>query len=172
MWQLAHITTQAGARDFFWPLIWRGLGLGLVFVPFTTMTLADVDVTELAQATGILNFFRQLGGSFGFALMATLLDQYTAVKWSMLSAHVSMYDFATRMRVGQLTSGLAGRGLDPWAAHSGALKVVERQLMGQASVLAFARVYVISGLVLLAAMPLLVLIRKTQPAARVGVLAE
>lgn len=38
-WQLSRITGESGASDFFWPLILRGVGLGLMFVPLTTITL-------------------------------------------------------------------------------------------------------------------------------------
>src|SRR6185369_2647465 len=39
MWDLSHLTAQSGTQDFFWPLIWRGLGLGMMFVPLTNITL-------------------------------------------------------------------------------------------------------------------------------------
>jgi DHA2 family multidrug resistance protein len=61
-WQLSRMTGQSGAPDFFWPLINRGVGLGLMFVPLTTITLAELDPRELAQGTGRYNIFRQLGG--------------------------------------------------------------------------------------------------------------
>ncbi|HYC31844.1 MAG TPA: DHA2 family efflux MFS transporter permease subunit, partial [Gemmatimonadales bacterium] len=61
MWRLGQLTAASGAHDFFWPLIWRGLGLGLVFVPLTNIALAGLEPDELAQGTGLYNFFRQLG---------------------------------------------------------------------------------------------------------------
>ncbi|MBX6366171.1 MAG: DHA2 family efflux MFS transporter permease subunit, partial [Gemmatimonadetes bacterium] len=38
-WRLSKITGESGAADFFWPLVLRGVGLGLMFVPVTTVTL-------------------------------------------------------------------------------------------------------------------------------------
>src|SRR5947209_5170757 len=42
MWKHAHFTTDSGMSDFFWPLIFRGVGLGLIFVPLTNLALADL----------------------------------------------------------------------------------------------------------------------------------
>src|SRR6266540_4061193 len=39
MWKHAHFTTDSGMTDFFWPLIFRGVGLGLIFVPLTNLAL-------------------------------------------------------------------------------------------------------------------------------------
>ena len=64
-WSLSKITGESGAHDFFWPLIGRGIGLGMMFVPFTTITLAQLTSQELPQGVGLYSFFRQLGGSFG-----------------------------------------------------------------------------------------------------------
>lgn len=163
-WQLSRMTGQSGAPDFFWPLINRGVGLGLMFVPLTTITLAELDPRELAQGTGLYNFFRQLGGSFGIAGISTLLIRFTAENRANLVAHVTASDPATVSRLQMLAHGLMARGTDFWSAQRQALAVVDQQLMGQASVIAYSRVYVISALIILLLIPLLLLVRKTQGA--------
>jgi DHA2 family multidrug resistance protein len=171
MWQLAHITPQSGAHDFFWPLILRGLGLGGLFVPLATITLTGLSLRELPQATGISNFFRQLGGSLGIAVMATLLTHFTQESRAVLATHVSWYDTATRLRVGQLTSAFAARGADALSAHNQALTALQGQVMQQASVLAFSKLYLLSGFILLAALPLLLLVHKPEHRAQRGLAA-
>ena len=163
MWQLSHITGQSGAHDFFWPLIFRGFGLGGLFVPLATITLSGLDRRELSQATGISNFFRQMGGSLGIALMATLLVHFQQEARAVLATHLSWYDGGTRLRLGQLTGAFVGRGADAASARNMALTAMQGQLIQQASVLAFAKVYLLSGFILMGAMPLLLLIRKPQP---------
>jgi DHA2 family multidrug resistance protein len=95
-WQLSRVTGESGGGDFFWPLILRGVGLGLMFVPLTTITLAELSPQELPQGTGLYNFFRQLGGSFGIAAIATLLARYTAQIRSTLTEHVTATDALSR----------------------------------------------------------------------------
>ncbi len=163
-WQLSRMTGQSGAPDFFWPLINRGVGLGLMFVPLTTITLAELDPRELAQGTGLYNFFRQLGGSFGIAGISTLLIRFTAENRANLVAHVTASDPATVSRLQMLAHGLMAKGTDFWSAQRQALALMDQQLMGQASVIAYSRVYVLSALIILLLIPLLLLVRKTQGA--------
>jgi DHA2 family multidrug resistance protein len=171
-WKLSLITGQSGAHDFFWPLILRGVGLGLMFVPLTTITLAELSPVELAQGTGLYNFFRQLGGSFGIAGISTLLIRYTAQNRANLVAHVSMFDPASVARIEMITRGLMAKGADFWTAQKQALALVDQQLMGQASVMAYSRIYELSAFLILLLIPLLLLVRKTRSAAAAHALME
>jgi DHA2 family multidrug resistance protein len=164
-WQLSRVTGQSGAGDFFWPLINRGIGLGLMFVPLTTVTLAELSPEELPQGTGLYNFFRQLGGSFGIAGIATLLARYTAQMRAMLGDHLVAGAASTTARVDMLTGGMIARGADHWTATQRALSLLERQIMGQASVLAYSRIYILSAALMLVLIPLLALVRQTKGAA-------
>ncbi|HEY7393371.1 MAG TPA: DHA2 family efflux MFS transporter permease subunit [Gemmatimonadaceae bacterium] len=163
-WKLSLITDESGRGDFFWPLIYRGVGLGLMFVPLTTITLAELSPKELPQGTGLYNFFRQLGGSFGIAAIATLLTRYTVQLRSVLGDHLSTTDPSVLQRVNSLAAGMMARGADPWTAKQRALALMDRQLFGQASVIAYGKIYVISALLVLALIPLLLLVRQTKGA--------
>src|SRR5436309_2515282 len=70
-WMLSHSTLASDRQDFFWPLILRGVGLGFLFVPLTTMALSGLRGKDIPQGAGLTNMMRQLGGSFGVALVAT-----------------------------------------------------------------------------------------------------
>ena len=169
MWQLSRLTAEAGAHDFFWPLILRGFGLGLVFVPLTNIALADLSVAELPQGTGLYNFFRQLGGSLGIAGMATLLTRFTAQADSVLRAGVSALSPVTTQRLDAMAHGLVARGIDPFTARLQAAQLMERQIGGQASVIAFGKIYILSGVLLVVSLPLLLLVRTTRAVAGGGV---
>jgi DHA2 family multidrug resistance protein len=167
MLKLSQITGESGGTDFFWPLIMRGVGLGMMFVPLTTITLAELSVRELGQGSGLYNFFRQLGGSLGIAAIATLLAHYTAQFRAILSEHLTTGDPTTLARLDMLTRGMIGRGADAWTARRQALSLLDRELMGQASVIAYSRIYVLSAVLILALIPLLLLVRHTRGAASV-----
>jgi DHA2 family multidrug resistance protein len=51
----------------------RGLAMGLMFTALTTVSLLEIPREKMAQASAITNSIRQLGGSLGVALLATLL---------------------------------------------------------------------------------------------------
>lgn len=51
----------------------RGFALGLIFTPMSTLTLLTIPRDKMAQASGIMNTVRQIGGSMGVAMLTTLL---------------------------------------------------------------------------------------------------
>ena len=172
MWQLSLITADSARADFFWPLILRGLGLGLMFVPLTTITLAELSRAELPQATGLFNFFRQLGGSLGIAGIATLLAHNTALFKATLAEHVTITDPLTLNRVAMLARAFQSRGADATTAHQRALAVIDREIAGQASVIAYSHTYVVAALLVLSLIPLLTLVRQTRGAAKPEMMLE
>ncbi|MDE3151564.1 MAG: DHA2 family efflux MFS transporter permease subunit [Gemmatimonadota bacterium] len=155
MYQLSYLSLDAGRGDLFWPLIWRGLGLGLIFVPLTNATMADLATKDLAQGTGMFNLTRQLGGSMGIAIMATLLTRFTTIARGTLVDHVTASDPLSLSRLQGITHAMIARGAAPLVAHQQALEIMDRQVQAQASVLAFSKIYLLSGVLLVASLPLL-----------------
>jgi DHA2 family multidrug resistance protein len=159
MWMLARMTLASGVEETFWPLIIRGVGLGLIFVPLTNASMAEVKTSELAQGTGMFNLTRQLGGSLGIAIMATMLTRFTTQKKALITEHVSTMDPTSIGRWDAITHGLITRGVNPIVAKQQALAMLDHQIQAQASVLAFSRIYILSGIILLACLPLLFLFK-------------
>ena len=52
-----------------------GFAMGMMFTPLSTLALANVPRHKMAQASGLFNVIRQVGGSFGVALFGTLLTR-------------------------------------------------------------------------------------------------
>jgi len=61
--------------------------MGLMFTPITALSLLQIPREKMAQASGITNTIRQLGGSFGVAILATMLT-------SRINYHSQMYNQA------------------------------------------------------------------------------
>jgi DHA2 family multidrug resistance protein len=162
MFDLSAITSLSGRYDFFWPLILRGIGLGMMFVPLTTVTLAELDRSELPSGTGLYNFFRQLGGSFGIAGIATMVAHNTARYHANITEHITTTDPASLARVAGLTRGFIAKGADAVTAHQRALAILDRQIGGQASVIAYGQTYTLAAVLILMLIPLLVLVRNTK----------
>src|SRR6478672_1621663 len=146
MYKLSLLTFDAGAHDLFWPLVIRGVGLGLIFVPLTGATMAELKTSELPQGTGMFNLTRQLGGSLGIAISATLLSRFTAQSRALLAEHIVIGDPLTVARVDGIARALVAKGTNALSAKQQALMILDRQLQGQASVLAVSKLYLLSGL--------------------------
>ena len=88
-WLLGGLTQNAGYWNVFWPRVIQGFGLGFLFVPLTTVMLAPIPKPEMAGATGVSALVRQLGGSFGIAILTTLLARRIAFAWHELAAGIT-----------------------------------------------------------------------------------
>jgi MFS transporter, DHA2 family, multidrug resistance protein len=66
------------------PLYIRGLAMGLLFSPLTAIAIMEIPNHKMAQASGLINVIRQIGGSFGVAIFGTMLTRRTIY-------HASMY---------------------------------------------------------------------------------
>ena len=162
MWQHAHFTTESGMRDFFWPLIFRGIGLGLIFVPLTNLALADLPLSKIPNGTGLFNLMRQLGGSVGIALSATLLQRFTAIHRADLAASVTPYAEATRERIAMITQALVARGDVPAIAETKAIGFVNGIVTKQAMMLSFEQLFLLFGVAFVLSLPLLLLMHRNK----------
>jgi DHA2 family multidrug resistance protein len=155
MWTLSRLTVDAGADDMFWPLIVRGVSLGLIFIPLTSASMAELTPREIPQGTGMFNLTRQLGGSLGIAIVATMLSRFTFQAKSQLTQHVVTIGTDAQARLELISNGMVARGMSPAVSHQQALMVMDRMVTAQASVLAFSRIYLLSGLALCFSVPLM-----------------
>ena len=155
MYWLSGLSLDGGADDVFWPLILRGVGMGLIFVPLTNASMVDLSPADVPQGTALFNLTRQLGGSLGIAIMATLLQRFTSSARSNLVTHVSAGDPEVTSRMALLTRAFMSRGSDATTAAAQAYSVIERQVLAQASVISFSKIYLISGVIMALGLPLL-----------------
>jgi DHA2 family multidrug resistance protein len=155
MWKLSNLTYDTGAADLFWPLVARGVSLGLIFIPLTGASMAELTPGEIPQGTGMFNLTRQLGGSLGIAVLATTLQRWTTEGKQVLTEHLTTTGSDVMARLDLLTRGMVTAGANPATAHQQALMIMDRMVGAQASVLAFSRVYMISGLALCCCIPMM-----------------
>jgi len=159
MWLHYHFTLQIGMHDLFWPMILRGVGLGFIFVPLTGAAVADLRPEQMAQGTGLYNLARQLGGSFGIAITATLLTRFTEQGRQALVPHLSMSEPSTRAWLEQVTRRMLSEGGSLAEAQNRAYGALEGVLRQQASMVAFEKVFLIMGITFTMALPLLFFFR-------------
>ena len=74
----------------------RGLGMGFIFTPLSSLSLSSVPKEKMARASGLYNVLRQVGGSFGDAIMGTLLTDRTTFHETIYGQAVNRYSPAVR----------------------------------------------------------------------------
>ncbi|HEX9291432.1 MAG TPA: DHA2 family efflux MFS transporter permease subunit [Anaeromyxobacteraceae bacterium] len=165
---LSHVTLQSTQTSIMQAILVQGVGFSFLFVPLTTSALSHVPRTKLTDATGLNSLLRQIGGSMGLAIFATLLSRYQVHARHALSAHVTAESPAVMERLAQLQAGLAARGgLDPVSAKAAALAALNGQVAQQAATLAFEKTFLVTGILFMCVLPLLLFLR-ANPATRRG----
>ena len=81
----------------------RGLGMGWIFTPLSTLALSEIPKERMAQASGLYNVLRQIGGSFGVAIMGTLLTDRTIFHSTLYGQAINQYSPITKNILSGLT---------------------------------------------------------------------
>jgi DHA2 family multidrug resistance protein len=89
-WLQADITLMTSSNDLIVPLGITGIGFAFLFVPLTTAALSNVPRDELAGAAGVNSFVRQVGGSIGLSVFATLFTHYSTEATSAMATHITL----------------------------------------------------------------------------------
>src|SRR5207245_11251168 len=115
--------------------ILRGICMGLNFIPFTTISFVELEGKEVPQGSALSNMIRQLGGSFGIAIMTTFISTRTMFHKAMLSDHVSIYNSATRERLKGMTGLFMSKGDNFAAATTKAIGALTGMVFRQAMII-------------------------------------
>lgn len=105
-WMFTWINTNISQSNIMMPMLISGFGMGFVFVPLTTLTMATLPQEQIGNASGIYNLMRNTGGSVGIAIMTTLLARNTQVHQAVLTSHATPYDPAFQALFNQIRNGL------------------------------------------------------------------
>lgn len=103
----------------------RGIGMGILFTPLLTLSLANIRIDMMAQASSLTNIIRQMGGSFGVAIFSHVLTQRT-------SYHTQRYSEAlnyTGEIYHQTIDKLSAFALQTTGATEGTAKSLAEQLI-------------------------------------------
>ncbi|HKM83891.1 MAG TPA: DHA2 family efflux MFS transporter permease subunit [Candidatus Acidoferrum sp.] len=164
MFQLSKLNlyTSFWTFVFVWAIS-RG-GMPFMFVPINVMAFSFVPKERMNSATGLINLARNLGGSVGISLVTTLQARLTQHHQTNLVSHMTPLDPRYRAALQGLTAMLHTRG-STWAtAAQQAQRMLYGELQRQSAMLAFIDVYWILGLLCLAMIPLMFIMKRSRPA--------
>ncbi|HEY4787651.1 MAG TPA: DHA2 family efflux MFS transporter permease subunit [Bacteroidales bacterium] len=159
IWQLSGMNLNTNAGDFFIPLVIRGIGLGLLFIPLLTITIFPLHSRDVPQGSAISNMFRQLGGSFGIAVATTFLSIRSAFHYERLSEHVSIYNQTSFDRINAYTNLFLSKGSDFLSAQLKAVYALKGSMYKQVLVLTYNDIFLLVGFFFAICLPLLLLFR-------------
>ncbi|MBS1912307.1 MAG: DHA2 family efflux MFS transporter permease subunit [Bacteroidetes bacterium] len=164
-WMLASSTLNTGASDFLVPLVIRGVGLALISVPLTSLSLYGLVGRDMAQGASLNNMMRQLGGAFGIAIVNTFVLQRMAFHRSTLISHITPFDPVVQQRVNAIAGGLMARGSSMVAAKQQAYAAINGAVVRQTMLLSYNDAFLLVSIFFVACVPLVFLLRRKKQAA-------
>ncbi len=159
-WMYNVITPDTSVDNMFWALILRGIGLGLLFVPITTLSLSTLKGKHIGEGAAFTGMVRQLGGSFGVAIITTGITRFTQTHRVNLIAHLDGTRFEVQQRVHQLQQGFMSKGFSANESLNKAYQVMEFNVYRQSTVLSYMDIFLYLGILFLCCIPIILFIKR------------
>jgi DHA2 family multidrug resistance protein len=149
-YQFSFLSFLSEKNEIMLPLYLRGIAMGILLPPLMTMAISEIGNEKMAQASGLLNVIRQLGGSFGVAVFGTVLTRRTIYHMARYGEQINPYSDSfkqTLMRLQshalQATGGTAADAVNKARAQVGSF------VANEAFIKAIDDVFLIAGIAIL-----------------------
>lgn len=159
MWQLGHLTTLSGEPDTRLALIIRGFGLGFLFTPINLAAFANLKPQEVQQGSGLVNLTRQLGGSFGIAVLATYIQNQTIFHRTELGQYITSANPLVTQRIQAIAGNLVAHGYAPAVAQQVAFAQLNGTVTRQAATMSYNDAFLLILVVFVTTSPAVFLLR-------------
>jgi DHA2 family multidrug resistance protein len=158
-WGYKILTPDTGADNFFWMLMARGVGMGMLFIPITTLSLSTLKGQQIGQGAAFTGMMRQLGGSFGIALITTFMSKQNQVYRADLIQHYTADNPVYINKYNGLVQKFLSSGMPENQAAASALKMMDGAAMKQAAILSYMDVFLYLGVMFLICVPFVLMIK-------------
>ncbi|MEP7238125.1 MAG: DHA2 family efflux MFS transporter permease subunit [Ferruginibacter sp.] len=158
-WGYSILTPNTSSDDFFWMLIVRGVAMGMLFIPVTTLALSTLKGQEIGQGAAFTGMTRQLGGSFGIALITTFLSRQNVTHWSNLAGKLDASNPAVQQRLQGIQHVMISKGMAADAAVKASYKGLNGMVLKQAAVLSYMDVFLYLSIMFLICVPFVLMVK-------------
>ena len=148
---MTRFTGDISANDLILPMMLQGMGMGLIFVPISTLAFTTLPKETAAEAAGIYSLIRALGSALGISILATYFSRSTEQSWSLLRGVISPYNEAYHAYLAPLHLGIQ----DPQG-----IALAAKAVMHQAQNIGYIDSFWFATLNFVVMLPLLLLVRK------------
>jgi DHA2 family multidrug resistance protein len=161
-WGYKIISPDTGKDAFFWMLIVRGLGMAMLFIPITALSLSSLKGLQIGQGAAFTGMARQLGGSFGIALITTFVSRRNDLHRTDLVSKLDVNNPEVMNRVHSMQASFIHKGMDPATALKSAYRSLEYTVTKQETVLSYMDVFLYLGVLFLVFVPLVLMVKSNK----------
>jgi DHA2 family multidrug resistance protein len=160
MWGLGDLSPDTGEEALFWPLIGRGVGTALIFLPLSIAALGGIPRHEIPAASGLFSLTRQMGGSIGIAILTTMMEKCALIHRGELVGNINPLSVPFQQR-----SLMANFALNPQApnleiASTRTLGVLDTMITLQSNILASIDIFQTLSWMFIFTLPLIFLLNR------------
>ncbi len=158
-WGYFIVTPDTDSDSFFWMLIVRGIGMGMLFIPITALSLSSLKGQQIGQGAAFTGMMRQLGGSFGVALITTYMARQNMVHRSALVSRLDVNNPSVQQRVKAIQHSFISKGINSEAALKSSYSAMDHIVSKQAAVLSYMDVFFYLGVIFLVCVPFVLMVK-------------
>jgi len=158
-WGYKIISPDTGKDAFFWMLIVRGIGLAMLFIPITALSLSSLKGVQIGQGAAFTGMARQLGGSFGIALITTFVSRRNQLHRNDLVSDLDINNPVVASRLHAMQASFMAKGADAATALKRAYQSLEYSITKQQTVLSYMDVFLYLGVLFLIFVPLVLMVK-------------
>ncbi|MFP5040429.1 DHA2 family efflux MFS transporter permease subunit [Parasediminibacterium sp. JCM 36343] len=159
LWGYKILSPDTGSENFFWMLIVRGVGLGMLFIPISTLSLSTLKGQQIGQGAAFTGMMRQLGGSVGVASVTTFMARQNMVHRSDLVSKLNVNDYNVQQRISGLQHSFMAKGSPSNEALSRAYQILDFGISKQAAVLSYMDVFMLIGIMFICCVPFVLVVK-------------
>lgn len=159
---MSRADQNVGSGFFALPLLIRGAGLALLFVPLNAMAVAGLKPKDIPQGIALNNMMRQLGGSFGIAIINNYLAHRVATHRADLVTNIYNGSAQFNERFNQIYHGLQSKLPVVADLKQQTYQIIDQSVMHQAFLLSYLDAFLYATIFILFAFPLLLLTRSSR----------
>ncbi|KQM63633.1 disulfide bond formation protein DsbA [Sphingomonas sp. Leaf17] len=159
LWNMSHWTADIAFGDAAFGRLLQAAALPFLFVPINAIAYVGLRQNQTAQASSLLNVFRNLGGTVGISFAQTQLASHRQSEQAVLVNGLNPLNPNYNDWMAQATGAFSSVG----DATRTATAVLYQQMQRQATMLAFLDVYRTFMIVVLVLAPLALFLRVRNP---------
>jgi DHA2 family multidrug resistance protein len=133
---LGNVNLQVSMSSVVWPIALSGIASALIWVPLATVTMGTLSREEMGNATGIFNLMRNIGGSIGISVVATMLVRDAQAHQANMVMHLAPNNPVFHSRFLELQGAFLTR-FGPIEASRKAMGTIYGELLRQANLWSF-----------------------------------
>lgn len=141
LWHLTSLDTEANFGGIAWARAYQAVALPFLFVPISAAAYTGLKPKQTAEASSLLNVFRNLGGSVGIALSQAQLSDRSQVHQSRLVEHFNPLAPNYSSGLSSIEAALRSTGMAAAQAHQAALGQLSQIVGRQASMMGYLDVF-------------------------------